>query len=226
MGEAERLQVEALRSAVPTEKVLSSIDTDIANRQAELNNLVIDTDAKFNAWTTTATTWNSAIRWIDGERLALAKPVREFIDQHINQPFNERLTAMRELFNTLKSKLAAYKAEQEKAQREAEEKARKEYEANLARQAKLSQKPEAKWPAVKQPLAPPPVQTRLADKIFTEWNYTVVDIDKVPREWLLNEDGTLTASTESRITQAIRRKANPVRNIPGLIIESKKKTRY
>lgn len=227
MAKTENIvKVEVLQSAVPTEKVLLAIDADIANREAELEGVVIDSDVKYNAWTTTATTWNQTVKWIDGERLALGKPVREFIKTHIDAPFTERLTKMRGLFAILKTRLATYHDEQEKKRLAELAKAEKERLANLARQEKLSQKPPEERPAVKEPAKPLPLATRLAGKMTTRWYAEPVNIDEIPREWLLNEDGTPTGDTLSRLNRVVRRAENPVRYIPGVKIYSKQEATY
>lgn len=214
---------------VPVERVRELVE--------KCHSAVLLNDADMGVAAVIAKATKEAWKALDEKRKSMTEPLRAH-EKTINDAFRPFLETLNQAESALKVKQNAYDA---KKRREAEEAARiererqeqerlelaakKEREAEEARKAGdlpaadrlayeadhiLEEAADAPAPV---PVIPPKYGSDYGVSAGrrTTWEFEIVDINKVPREYFLLD--------EQRIKMEIRRARQPVREIPGLLIK-------
>lgn len=145
-------------------------------------------------------------------RTSLVKPLNDRVKE-INSAFKSALAPLNNADKTLRGKLLDLHREQERRRREEEERVRKlleEEQKKREAEAKEKNKPVPPPPPIVVE-APPPIVSIKTDSGTTSirkvWDWELVDINEVPREWLILNDKAVNAAVRTGI-----------RNIPGIRI--------
>jgi len=148
---------------------------------------------------------------IEALRTSLVKPLNDHV-KRINDLFRGYAAPLDRADATLRAKVSAYRAEQERIRREEAERLRKlaeKEQARLERQAAKKGVPAP--PPIPVPTPPAPPKTVAGEygsmTARKEWRFDIVDEAQVPRQYLVVD--------EARIRAAIRA---GIREIPGVRI--------
>ncbi len=155
-------------------------------------------------------------RKLDETRKEYTRPL-DALKKKIMGNFDAPMAALMRAANSVRSKLLVYMQAQEHIRREA---ARREQERLIAEAIKAATPAEQERQlemavAVETVAASAKAEVTRGNygasaSLRREWTFDVVDLALVPREWLVLD--------EARLRLAVRRKDDPVRDVPGLRI--------
>jgi hypothetical protein len=164
----------------------------------------------------------TVLKKLDEERTSWVKPLNEYV-KRINGRFKFLTEPLEKARGIVKSKMIAYRQEQDRLAAEAAERARKEAEEHtlqivlaLEAEGKTAQAEAVLEQAVDLPPPPPPppvpagpVRSDIGavSSIVDDWQYRVLDEFKVPREFLCLDDRKIRAAIKGK---------DGLRNIAGL----------
>ena len=191
-------------------------EVDSLVKKAE--DLKIENDEQNQLAVSMGTSAKKLTKLIETKRNEIIKEPEEYVKgvRNFCKMFTEKLILIE---MTLKSKITSYRIVQEQKRREAELKAQKETEKLQAKLNKDAEKKGIEAPQILAPIIPkeaPVTRTESGSASLRKtWTFELVDLDKVPREFLTLSEG--------KVRDSIR---GGVREIPGIRIFEKESTSF